>query len=97
MKMGTGTTQILLRIPNVAIVKQQTKPAITTTKPKHRTKPERLHSIYFPGKDVFWSKEISSVKYQLLCYITLRDCENHLITIKIFRLHIQPEISILFC
>ena len=61
------------------------KTATTTTKNKHRNKTRKTTLYISPWKRCFGSKEISSVKYQLLCYRTLRGYENNVITIKTFR------------
>lgn len=54
MKMETGTIQIQRRIPNLATVEKMKQRKINkqTKKTNIETKPERLHSIYLPGKDV---------------------------------------------
>lgn len=59
MKMETGTIRIQRRIPNLATVKKQTnkKQQQQQQKTNIETKPERLHSIYLPGKDVLGVKK----------------------------------------
>ena len=57
MKMETGTIRIQRRIPNLATVKKQTNKKQQQQKTNIETKPERLHSIYLPGKDVLGVKK----------------------------------------